>query len=486
MVSQTPNDVVDLDFNPELFNDVYFHLDRDFNDPLIRFIFLYGGSSASKTFTVVQKIITAMLSGPDENHLVLRKFGTDIKDSIYADFKAIIENWGLGEYFVIQQNFILCSTGSFVRFRGLDDSEKVKGISQFKRIVLEEISQFEEVDLKQIRKRLRGRANQQIIGIFNPISENHWIKKKLFDTIGWIDVELEDNITGKWLSDKGNFVLYKLTYLNNKYIIGPNFVDQHTIDDFENDRVNDNAYYQIYALGNWGILKTGGEFYKKFDSNKHVGRPLYDAEMPLHISFDFNVNPYMTCTIWQLSNKFAYQVDEICLKSPNNTTKSVCKEFTRKYMSHAAGLFVYGDPNGKREDTRSEQGHNDFKIIMDDLAKYHPSKRVDEKAPFVVMRGNFINTILQQNFEGIHILINENCQHTIDDYSYLKEASDGTKHKEKAKDPSTQIVYEKWGHTSDANDYFLCRVFADEYALYQNGGPALPPMMGGTRGTKRF
>ena len=149
MASQT----IKIDFNRELFNDIYWHLEEDFSNEDIRYIFLYGGSSASKTYTVVQEIITRMLTHPEENTLVLRKFGTDIKDSVYSDFKGIVNDWGLNDYFIFQQNFVLCSNGSYVRFRGLDDSEKVKGISNFKRVVLEELSQFDEVDLKQIRKR---------------------------------------------------------------------------------------------------------------------------------------------------------------------------------------------------------------------------------------------------------------------------------------------------------------------------------------------
>ena len=128
-----------------------------------------------------------MLEAPNENALILRKYATDIKDSIFADFKNIISLWELNDFFTIQQNYIVCNyTGSFVRFRGLDDSEKVKGISSFKRVILEEVTQFDEVDFKQVRKRLRGREGQQIIGIFNPVSESHWIKENIFDLEKWV------------------------------------------------------------------------------------------------------------------------------------------------------------------------------------------------------------------------------------------------------------------------------------------------------------
>lgn len=203
-----------INFNPDLFNNVFWHIQDAFNNESIRYIWEYGGSSGSKSYTTAQATLIDMLQGVDNNTLVLRKYSTDIKDSIYSDFKGIISDWGLNDLFVCQQNFIKCITGSYVRFRGLDDSEKIKGISNFKRVILEEISQFDEVDLKQIRKRLRGRKGQQIVGIFNPISEEHWIKVNIFDkeVLTEIDTkseaaqngkEIEDwQITGKWINDK--------------------------------------------------------------------------------------------------------------------------------------------------------------------------------------------------------------------------------------------------------------------------------------------
>lgn len=458
-----------IDFNPALFNDVYWHLEKDFCNPDLRFIFLYGGSSASKTYTVVQKLITTMLTGAHENTLVLRKYATDIKDSIYSDFKGIISEWGLNDYFILQQNYIQCVSGSYIRFRGLDDSEKVKGISNFKRVLLEEISQFEEVDFKQIRKRLRGKANQQIIGIFNPISEDHWLKTNLFDSLELEQVPVQDKISGKWISKKGNSVVYKLTYLDNKYIVGPHFIDQHTIDDFEHDKLHDYAYYLVYALGEWGKLRTGGEVYKKFSTAKHVSVHPYDPELPIHLTFDFNVNPYMTAIACQLVGKDLKIINEFCLSDPQNRTSEVCKQFERTYYAHDKGLFIYGDPSGKAQDTRSEKGYNDFRIIEQYLVKYRPQLRVASKAPPVVMRMNFINAIFDFNFENISIGIDSRCKETIKDFSSVLEASDGTKDKKKEKNPVTGITFEKWGHVTDAMEYLICQIFSREFDIYQRG-----------------
>lgn len=56
------------------------------------------------------------------------------------------------------------------------------------------------------------------------------------------------------------------------------------------------------------------------------------------------------------------------------------------------------------------------------------------------------------------------------DYNFVKETSDGKKLKKKVKDPKTQVSYEKHGHTSDANDYFLIEFFRVDYKIYLSGG----------------
>ena len=68
-----------IDFNPDLFNNVFFHIQDALSDDSIRFLWVYGGSSASKTYSVVQECIINMMQGNDNNTLILRKYATDIK-----------------------------------------------------------------------------------------------------------------------------------------------------------------------------------------------------------------------------------------------------------------------------------------------------------------------------------------------------------------------------------------------------------------------
>jgi PBSX family phage terminase large subunit len=481
-----------FDFNPDLFNNVYWHLKAAFANLAIRYIWLYGGSSASKTFSVVQLQVIRMLEGKNENAFVFRKFHADIKDSIYADFKGVISDWGLTDYFLIQQDFIKCKlTGSFVRFRGLDNPEKVKGITRCKRIILEEVSQFDEADLKQIRKRLRGMVGQQIIGIFNPISEDHWIKTKIFDMQQLIEQNTEIYspeahhnipISGMWVNDKGNLVIMRTNYLDNVYIVGRwkdgkqigGFVDQHVIDDFEEDKITDYNYYRIYGLGEWGKIRVGGEFWKDFNGNVHTGRTEWNEALPIHITWDENVNPYLTCLVWQILPQEigfkAVQIDEICLEDPRNRILHVCSEFKTRYpFERTKGLFVYGDRTSIKEDTKLEKGENFFTKIIQELQIYSPNLRMQSVNPSVVQSAGFINRIFAGAIGNLSIEINEKCKKSRYDYQYALEDSDGTLKKTKKTNPVTKVTYEEFGHPSDAMRYFLTMAFQDDYNKYLRG-----------------
>jgi len=470
-----------FDFNPKMFNNIYWLLKDAFNNPLIRFIWCFGGSSAAKTYSTVQLIVTSMMENRDENTMVLRKYAVDIKDSIYSDFTGIIKGWGLTDYFIIQQNYIQCKlTGSYVRFRGLDDSEKIKGLANFKRVVLEEISQFDETDLKQIRKRLRGRVGQQIIGIFNPVSEEHWIKTKILDLEELIEVP--SNIAQMQVNAKGNLVVFRTNYLDNKYIVGDwavndkgelvqvgGFVDQHTIDDFEKDKINDYEYYRIYGLGYWGKLRTGGEFWKKFKASEHVNQVKWDKSLPIWLSCDENVNPYLPWQVWQLKGKHAQQIDEIFLEDPRNRVKDACLEFAKRYpLGEVAGLFVGGDRTSIKEDTKKEKGENYFTDIMKELKDYRPVLKIQSVNPSVVQSGNFINEIYSggDGSGGITIRISDVCKKSIYDYQYTQEASDGTIFKKTKPHPVTKVPYQEFGHASDCKRYIITHNFAAEYNAF--------------------
>ena len=233
------------------------------------------------------------------------------------------------------------------------------------------------------------------------------------------------------------------------------WADRHSLERLRGIERKSKRVFQSLYQQNPMPVQAGGECYKEFDHNMNTGETEYDPELPLHFSFDFNVNPYMTCGVYQVKKEMVgnlpfyevFKIEEVCLRSPRNTTKGICEYLRTKYKyRHKSTCYVYGDPNGMKEDTRTEKGHNDFYIIKQHLADFHPSFRVATKAPAVAMRISFMNAVFGLSIDGFKYIIDKKCTNTINDYLYIKEESDGTKQKLKAIDPITGINSERFGH----------------------------------------
>ena len=127
-------------------------------------------------------------------------------------------------------------------FCGLDDPEKVKSITPvegvLERIFIEEATEIQRAAYLQLKKRLRGRSKHRkhIFMAFNPILKSHWIYKEFFG--GWQD--------DKTVYEDEKTLIVKTTYKDNIYLTPE---DIALLED-ETDRY----YYEVYTLGNWGVL----------------------------------------------------------------------------------------------------------------------------------------------------------------------------------------------------------------------------------------
>ena len=122
------------------------------------------------------------------------------------------------------------------------------------------------------------------------------------------------------------------------------------------------------------------------------------------------------------------------------------------------GLFFYGDATGKARDPRAS--YHNYDIVRRVLNRYlnNYSDRVPAKNPPVIARRDFINALLEGRHD-IEILIDSRCKNLITDLEFVKEDQEGRKLKEVATDAITKQKYEKYGHCSDAMDYFLVAYF---------------------------
>lgn len=493
--------------NHKKLNPNAFYLLKYLNDATLRFIILYGGSSSGKSFSVAQAVLIQTLQD-GENTLVMRKVGASISKTIYEDYKVAASLLGISQYFKFIQNSIKCTfNGAKIDFSGLDDPEKIKGISNYKRVQLEELSEFEFADLKQIRKRLRGKKGQQIIADFNPISETNWIKKDWLDNEKLHDVPMVVEIGGKVIPaeltkvkslkmNEGksmvnpktkeieeyppNMVVIQSTYLNNFWVVGSpdgtyGYYDEQCVMDFEHDRLYDPDYYNVYALGEWGVIKTGNEFLNSFNVGKNSGEYPYIPGLPIHLSVDSNVLPYISVGYWQVDlskGKDMYQIAETTAESPNNSVRRAAKLVSKKLIELGYGdvIYLHGDASAKAANTIDDNKRSFMDLFIDTLKKdnWTVEDKVGNKNPLVSMTGEFVNAIFEKQLPDLSINIDDGCRASIDDYQSVQKDANGAILKTKVKDSVTKQTYEEHGHLTDTLRYVVHDIMYEEYVQFAN------------------
>lgn len=169
--------------------------------------------------------------------LVIRKFATTLKDSVFQLFIDTLKQWNLYSYCKINLSTytITLANESIILFKGLDNEEKIKSIAGITDIWCEEATELTEDEFTQLDLRLRAKEpDLQIFCSFNPVSKANWVYKKWF---------AEDAII-----NTNNTMILKTTYKDNKFL-----PKEYTNALEEKARTNP-TYYRIYALGEFCSL----------------------------------------------------------------------------------------------------------------------------------------------------------------------------------------------------------------------------------------
>jgi hypothetical protein len=131
---------------------------------------------------------------------------------------------------------------------------------------------------------------------------------------------------------------------------------------------------------------------------------------------------------------------------------------------------VTGDPSGLQRSTTTEDGINNYTVILDTFGKgvLRPKLKLLRKQPPQVTRCEFVNELFT-GYNGWTIEIDLKCRKLTEDLIYQLKNEDGTKCKQKVADPKTGVKYEKYGHLSDCLDYLLCYYLRDSWYKFKSG-----------------
>lgn len=255
----------------------------------------YGGAGSGKSQFVVQKLIFKLLKFPNRRCLVVRKVQRHVRDSIFELFLMVLSDWKLLDFCQVNKSFleIRLPNDSVFLFKGLDDPEKIKSITEISDIVIEEATEFNSDDIKQLNLRLRSsKPYTQIHYMFNPISKSNWVYKKWFAD----GVKIDDQT-----------VIHHSSYKDNK------FLSKDYVNSLEGMIKLDKQLYRVYALGEFITLgkiiypNYKVEYFDKNEIIKSNGniRPVFGLD------FGYTADPTaFIASLHDESNKKIYIYDE--------------------------------------------------------------------------------------------------------------------------------------------------------------------------------
>jgi phage terminase large subunit len=233
-----------------------------------RINFLKGGANSSKSYSIAQHLLlNKFYKEKNKRILIVRKTTPAIRTSCYQLIKDLLYKYNLPNHpnkteltFEYKDNLIL--------FKGLDDPEKIKS-SEYNYIWPEEATELTFNDYIQLNLRMRRETDglNQMFLSFNPI-----------DSLSWIKREVEDK-------PNSEVVIHNSTYKDNPFA---SETDIKVIEDLINQ---DENFYRVYALGQWGILKniiySGWKSYSSVDDYvKQSGKGIKDISYGIDWGFE--------------------------------------------------------------------------------------------------------------------------------------------------------------------------------------------------------
>jgi len=213
-------------------------------------------------------------------------------------------------------------------------------------------------------------------------------------SFAWVKTEVYDK-------HKSNTLPKGWLYIPAKITDNPHLTEAYK----ENLKNLSRFEYEVMVEGNWDIqLKTGNEFLRSFELEKHIGYHSLDNKKSVHVSIDSNTYPYIAITVWQLEKYkdvwYVRQVHELPGKDPYNTARKASEQLANWliYSEYKQKVFLYGYKTTKNRNNIDDDKRSFCDIFIDALKKkgFSVENRMLNAAPPVNNFADFVNEILDQ------------------------------------------------------------------------------------------
>ena len=163
----------------------FYDLHHDLKEDRYSEYWLKGGRGSTKSSFISVEIVLGMLQDPDTNAVAFRRYGNELRDTVYGQFEWAIRMLGVEDEFTFMYSpmqIVRNSTGQKIVFKAADNPRKIKSIQlgrgYIKYVWFEECDQFNGMrDIRNILQSVLRGVNRQRISFFSfnpPESPRAW------------------------------------------------------------------------------------------------------------------------------------------------------------------------------------------------------------------------------------------------------------------------------------------------------------------------
>lgn len=182
-----------------------------------RYYLLYGGRGGGRSYSASQKVIFDTITKPYSRIAVMRYILGDVRSSIWQEIKDRVEDYNLPSV-QSDQAMRYSYNNNLIEGKGFKQSTgqnkaKLKSLTGYNTIVIEEADEVKEDDFDQLDSSIRTqKADNQIILLFNMPDKNHWIIKRWFNLI---DTDIEGYFEATPREDRTDTTFIEADYTKN-------------------------------------------------------------------------------------------------------------------------------------------------------------------------------------------------------------------------------------------------------------------------------
>lgn len=427
---------------------------------------LFGGAvRGSKSHFGCMAIISLSQQYPNSRWVMLRKDSVVLKATLLKTFKEnfIDKGWHQEIEQFNQTDLVLTwKNKSQILFMG-ENFDRDKELNRFKGLefngaFIDEVNEVQELTLDKIIERAGSWFHSpgcptKILMSCNPTQ--NWVKRRFYDKF------------------KNGTLPNGVAYLQSRIYDNPYVPEDY----LESLKMLPPQSYRIFVDGEWDVaMKTGNEFLREFDTDKHIKPNSWSIDNLMHISIDNNVYPYIAVTVWQFErNGLGWKiklVNELPAADPINTATKAGRNVGQwlQKIGYNQRVLIYGDKSTKARNTVSDDKKSFFDLFTEAISKegFKIEDKMLKAAPPVAGIADFCNAIFAGEIPTLEYEIGENCKETINDIIETKTDKDGTMLKKRITDPKTKVSYEPNGHLVDTIKDMTISAFNTEYLAFIN------------------